>query len=135
MSEALTGSPMPHVRKADSFLGAIDIIGLGDVVCMIGKPRLLGSDESVAGKSIGKKPVVPLFVKGKGKGKELILNVTNSKTLVKLHGIKAEDWEGKWITIYASRTKSKGEEVDCVRIRETAPKPPVTNQVPQGDNA
>jgi hypothetical protein len=49
--------------------------------------------------------------------KPMILNVTNSKAIHKLHGAFIEDWAGKQITLYASTTKLAGEIVECLRVR------------------
>ena len=65
-----------------------------------------------------KKPVVYFQETEKG----LALNATNGKTIATLYGPMVEDWAGKKITLYASRTTMGSEEVDCVRIRPQAPK-------------
>jgi len=60
--------------------------------------------------------------------KPLILNRTNCKTIAKLYGSPfIEDWAGKSIKIYAAVTKLKGDDVECLRIRdEVIEKPKVT---------
>lgn len=65
-----------------------------------------------------KKPIVYFQETEKG----LALNATNGKTIATLYGPMVEDWSGKKITLYASRTTMGSEEVDCVRIRPQAPK-------------
>jgi hypothetical protein len=54
--------------------------------------------------------------------KPLIINRTNAKTITKLVGSPfIEDWVGKTVTIFVSKTKVAGETVDCLRIRPTLP--------------
>lgn len=53
--------------------------------------------------------------------KPLILNMTNCKTIAKLYGNDVDGWAGKSITLYASTTSLAGEQVECLRIRPTAP--------------
>lgn len=65
-----------------------------------------------------KKPVV--YFKETDKG--LALNATNGKTIAALYGVMVEDWAGKKVTLYKSRTTMGSEEVDCVRVRPQAPK-------------
>lgn len=57
--------------------------------------------------------------------KPLILNVTNSRMIQTIYQTPyIEDWKGKEITLYAAKTKLKGEDVECLRIRaKTAIKP------------
>lgn len=60
--------------------------------------------------------------------KPLILNRTNSKTITKLFNSPyIEDWAGKKITLFSSTTKLAGEIVECLRIRDIAPKLPELN--------
>lgn len=49
--------------------------------------------------------------------KPLILNRTNSKSIAKLYGNYIEDWAGKEITLFATKTKVGKEVVECLRIR------------------
>ena len=49
--------------------------------------------------------------------KPLILNRTNSKSIAKLYGPYIEDWSGKEITLFATKTKVAKEVVECLRIR------------------
>ena len=50
--------------------------------------------------------------------KPMILNSTNSRMIQNIYNTPyIEDWKGKEITLYAARTKLKGEEVECLRIR------------------
>lgn len=54
--------------------------------------------------------------------KPMILNVTNCKTIEKVHGTPfIEQWAGKKIRIYATTVKAFGEEVEALRIRPKVP--------------
>lgn len=58
--------------------------------------------------------------------KPMILNSTNSRMIQKIYDTPyIEDWKGKEITLYAAKTKLKGEDVECLRIRPKAPSKPV----------
>lgn len=50
--------------------------------------------------------------------KPIILNATNSRMIQNLYDTPyIEDWKGKEITLYAAKTKLRGEDVECLRIR------------------
>jgi hypothetical protein len=54
--------------------------------------------------------------------KPMILNVTNCKTITKLFETPyIEEWAGKKITLFKAYTKLKGEDVECLRIRDKKP--------------
>lgn len=54
--------------------------------------------------------------------KPMILNKTNCKAVEKLYGSPfIEDWSGKKISIYVTKVDAFGDEVDALRIRDTAP--------------
>ncbi len=54
--------------------------------------------------------------------KPLILNATNSDTLIGLLGPETSDWDGKRVELFPSETSFQGKRVDCVRVR--APRAP-----------
>jgi hypothetical protein len=55
--------------------------------------------------------------------KKLILNKTNSGTIADIYDApNAEEWIGKKITLYPTRTQVGREQRDCIRIRDTRPK-------------
>lgn len=72
------------------------------------------------GRSQNKKPV--LFFDGKEKG--MVCNKTNAKTIASLHGNDVAGWIGKSIALYVATTRdpSGGGDVECIRVRPTAPK-------------
>jgi len=54
--------------------------------------------------------------------KPFIINRTNAKTITQIVGSPyIEDWVGHSITVYPTTTKVKGDVVECLRIRATAP--------------
>lgn len=59
---------------------------------------------------------------------DMVCNRTNAKTITKvLNSPFLEDWAGKKIQLYPTTTRFGGEIVECIRIREKAPKqaPPI----------
>ena len=57
-----------------------------------------------------------------GTDKKLILNrKTQPDAIAQMHGLKAEEWPGKRITLFTARVLAFGEMVDGIRIRETVP--------------
>jgi hypothetical protein len=57
----------------------------------------------------------------KGAQKPLALNRTNSKTIAAMYGNETDNWVGKTVTLYATRTHFGPDEVDCIRLRPTPP--------------
>jgi hypothetical protein len=60
-----------------------------------------------------------MYFEGVKKG--LCLNVTNLETIAEWHGEQAEEWVGKTITLYATKTDFKGKRVPCIRVVEKLP--------------
>jgi len=57
--------------------------------------------------------------------KPFIINRTNCKSISKVHGSPCiEDWIGKKIALYATTTNLKGDQVECIRVREVPPQLP-----------
>lgn len=68
-----------------------------------------------------------MTIRFKGAYKPLICNATNAKNISKALGSPyIEDWTGKSVALYVTKVKAFGDTVDAVRVREYAPKPPVT---------
>jgi hypothetical protein len=65
------------------------------------------------------------------------LNRTNCKTIAAIYKTPyIEQWKGKKITLYITTTKLKGEDVECLRIRNTAPQlPELNSQSPKWEGA
>jgi hypothetical protein len=59
-----------------------------------------------------------------GTEKKLVLNKTNAASIATIYGDRAEEWVGKRITVYPSKTQCGRDMVDCVRVRERVPAEP-----------
>ena len=54
---------------------------------------------------------------------DMVCNRTNAKTITKVAGSPyVEHWKGKKIALYPTTTRFGGEIVECIRVREKAPK-------------
>ena len=54
---------------------------------------------------------------------DMVCNRTNAKTITKVVGSPyVEHWKGKKIALYPTTTRFGGEIVECIRVREKAPK-------------
>jgi hypothetical protein len=98
------------------YLGAWDLNGR-DVVVIISHAKA-GELTGTGGKK-SKKPIV--YFQGKKKG--MALNKTNMRIVANLYGYDTSQWKGKPIALYPTRTSFGGVEMDCIRIRPTAPQP------------
>ena len=109
---------MPDVRTMfdKAYLYAYDLQGR-DVTVTIAK--VTGGMLTGTGGKSNKKPII--FFQGHQKG--LALNITNARTIAAMYGgsFKSEDWIGKRVTLYPSRTTFGKDEVECIRIRPTIP--------------
>lgn len=57
-----------------------------------------------------------------GAQKQLVLNKTNAMTIESNLGADDLDqWKGKEITIFPTKTSFSGERVDCIRVKEEIP--------------
>ena len=90
-----------------------------------GKDRTLTIDRVVAGELVGeggrksKKPLC--YFKEVKSGKPLALNSTNSRTIAGMYGDNTDDWPGKRVTLFPTKTQMGGEERGCIRIRPRIP--------------
>ena len=78
--------------------------------------------ESISFEDIGddaEKPVMRFRDKAKG----LVLNITNAKMIESAYGEEMDNWAGKAIELYPTKTNFRGEIVDCLRVRLEAPPP------------
>lgn len=48
----------------------------------------------------------------------MVLNRTNLKRIIALHGNETDKWVGKTVFIYPSETDYQGRTVPCIRVRE-----------------
>lgn len=53
----------------------------------------------------------------KGKEKGLALNKTNARMIADSYGRDSDDWPGKEIVLYPTKTEFQGRLVDCIRVR------------------
>lgn len=53
----------------------------------------------------------------------LCLNKTNAKTIAQLYGNNPQRWVGRLITLYPTTTDVAGRTEDCIRVRNSVPKP------------
>ncbi|MFZ2492120.1 MAG: hypothetical protein WA208_11595 [Thermoanaerobaculia bacterium] len=67
-----------------------------------------------------RKPV--LFFVGHVKG--LVLNKTNGRAIAAKFGPETDEWVGRRIALYPSKTEVGREEVDCIRVRPVDDPPP-----------
>lgn len=102
-----------HWRKLENpeYLGSWDLDG--DTVVEMQKV-----DTKIITGADGKQLKTILHLKGK---KPMILNVINRLTIQHVHSEFIEDWVGKLITIFPTKTKALGMKMDCIRVRKYAP--------------
>ncbi len=93
--------PSKYIKAADLADGAIDVV----IESVELETMVQGDDDD--------KPVVRF----RGHKQGLVLNVTNSGTIAEAYGPETDDWGGKAITLYATKTQFGGKMVDCVRIK------------------
>jgi hypothetical protein len=106
------------------YLTAEDLKGKDTTVTIA---KVLREDLMVKGGK-PKKSVTVYFEKAT---KALVCNVTNADSIAHLHGKRAEDWVGKQITLYPTKTTFGREPVSCVRVREKSPRPSQQAEPPQ----
>ena len=97
--------PSPHLEAAD----------LADAEKVV---TIRGVDFHDVGEERAKKGVVYF----QEFARAMVLNRTNLKRIVALHGNDTDSWPGKRITLYPSETDFGGRTVPCIRVREEAPK-------------
>ena len=66
----------------------------------------------------------------KDKEKKLGLNVTNARTIAEQLGDDTDNWTGKEIKIYPTKTDFGGEMVDCIRIIQETPPEAEFDEIP-----
>ena len=104
-----------HWRKLENpeYLGSWDLDGKDKTVKILNviTKEILGVD--------GKKLKTILVLEN---SKPMIVNVVNRLMIQNIYNEFVEDWKGKLITIYPTKTKVKGDFMDCIRIRKVTPK-------------
>jgi hypothetical protein len=79
------------------------------------------------GREKERKPVV--WFKESNKG--LVLNVTNWNSVEELYGDNTDQWLGKPIELYPTKTSFGGKRVDCIRLRQPT-KDALADELPPG---
>jgi hypothetical protein len=92
--------PSPHLEAAD-------LCGKEKVVTM----------KSVGFKVVGEAKVNKGVIEFEEFDRGMVLNRTNLKRVIELHGTETDDWTGKKITLYPSETDFQGKTVPCLRVR------------------
>lgn len=64
-----------------------------------------------------KKPTDVGVIKFKGKDLKMIMNVTNSKAIMKAYGVETKSWIGKQVILFRTTTRLGKEMVPCLRIK------------------
>ena len=110
---------MTHYKllHPNDYLGAHDLNGQDFTLTI---KEVLRDQELIMQGGVKEKKPVLTFEKAK---KKLVLNKTNAKAIASLHGADIDNWPGKAITIYPSKTKCGRDTVDCVRVRATVAEP------------
>lgn len=92
--------------------------------------------ERVEMEDIGGETKPILHFRGKERG--LVLNKTNANSISMILGTdETDNWPGKRVTLYPSKTDFQGKRVDCIRVDSpqpgAAPVPPPPPVQPEGD--
>lgn len=120
----MTSNEKTHWRsvKPSPYLAAVDLDGKDMVVTI--ECVHVGEVEGEKGRK-DECRIATLSQNGVDLPKQLLLNVTNCKSLQKLTGSNfLEDWNKQRVSLYVTQTKLKGETVDGIRIRLTRPPEP-----------
>ena len=113
-------SNLTHWKKLTNpdYIGAYSLEDGKDLTVTITEVKR----EMVTGSGGKKEECTVAYLKGQ---KPMILNVTNCKTITSIYKTPfIENWKGKSITLFVSTTKLRGEDVECLRIRNTTPSLP-----------
>lgn len=116
-----TKSPPPEAfdgrtseMRTSPWLASEDLLGLGDVPAKIAGVYRHREVEFEAGRS---EPVV-YTVAFAGKSKQLVLNATNRKALVRKFGANVKEWIGKTVVLHVDdNVRLMGKTVCGIRIK------------------
>jgi hypothetical protein len=89
---------------------------------LAGKPAavVIATTTSEDLKDMSGKTVSKLVVTFKDRKKALVMNRTNYDAVADLHGEETDNWPGKSIELYPTKTSMGGKTMDCIRIRGVA---------------
>lgn len=93
--------PAPHLEAADLNGEDLTLTIKGVRLALVGNDKV-------------EKGVIDFAEADRG----FVLNRTNLKRIIGLHGNETDDWTGKQITLYPSETDFAGKTVPCIRVRE-----------------
>jgi hypothetical protein len=110
-------------QSTSTFLRAADLHG-STVKLMIAEVGTHTFDE---GTPKAKTQVILGF---QGKEKRLGLNATNARAIAEQLGDDTDQWPGKEIKIFPTKTDFGGEMVDCIRIVQEAPPEALHDEIP-----
>lgn len=101
-------------QSTSAFLRAADLKGntIRLVISEIGAHTF---DEGTA------KQKTQIILSFQGKDKKLGLNMTNARIIASQLGDDTDQWIGKEIKIYPTKTDFGGEQVDCIRVVQEMP--------------
>lgn len=99
------------------FLAHFDLPPGRDVIVTISK--VVGGELTGTGGRKSKKPIIHFENKDKG----LVCNKTNGKAIAGMYSPLTENWVGKRIALYVTKTRSPdgSGDVDCIRVRPQIP--------------
>jgi hypothetical protein len=117
----LGGDAMPRVSEeyGGSFLKAADLQGR-TVPCVIDR---VTKEEFRDGE-------LKWVVSFKGKDKRLVLNKTNADLIALQHGDEMDQWAGRTIKLYPTKTQMAGQTMDCIRVKDEAPEAAGDDEIP-----
>ena len=118
---SIGGTTMPRVSEeyGGSFLKAADLKGK-TVPCQIER---VSKEEFRDGD-------IKWVVSFTGKDKRLVLNKTNADSIASQHGDEMDNWIGKSVKLYPSRTQMAGQTVDCIRVKDEVPEASGPDEIP-----
>lgn len=109
------------------YLGHWDLPDDRDAVVTIEKVEA-GELHKPGAKKGERKPLLTF----RGTEKKMVVNATNAKTIANLYGTHVEEWVGKRISLFRSKTHGPGgAEMDCIRVRPTVPQPKQKDSEPK----
>lgn len=112
-----------ELMHPSDYLAAVELKGR-DVTVTVAKVEF--EDLQLAGGKKERKPVIS-FV---GKKKKFVCNKTNADSIAQMYGTKADEWVGKRITLYPTKTTVGKKMEPCIRVRESVPSATTASAAP-----
>jgi hypothetical protein len=118
------------MKRTDAFPGnylkAQHCIDGGDMLLTI-----TGVTMEAIGDDKREKPVVSFKEDERG----LVLNATNWDTIADAYGDDSDDWTGKTVQLYATKTSFGSKRVDCIRVRVPEFNDPIPDLVDEAESS